>query len=116
LAEPAAVPSNIAVPQKRSIATWVALVVVTLSLSSLAFVHFREIAAMAPMIATSMNAPEGIATDFTSGRIGTPELSPDGQWIVFGASTPAIGPRSGYAHSMKCGGRFPLASIDDDFR
>jgi hypothetical protein len=43
---------------------------------------------MVPLITTSLNAPEGTAMDFgTTAAVGTPELSPDGKWIVFGART-----------------------------
>ena len=50
--------------------------------------HIREVAPVVPLINASINAPEGTAMDFGGTTAsGTPELSPDGKWIVFGART-----------------------------
>jgi Tol biopolymer transport system component len=88
MAEPAAVPSSSAAPARRSIVPWAAAAVATLGLAALAFVHLLEVTPVAPLISASMNAPEGTMMAF-AGPVasGTPELSPDGKWIVFGART-----------------------------
>jgi len=85
---PIEAPGTGAVRPHRSVVPWAIALVATLSLATLAFVHIREVPAVAPLISTSIDAPDGTVMEL-AGAIasGTPELSPDGKWAVFGART-----------------------------
>jgi Tol biopolymer transport system component len=86
LEEPAHATS--APPPRRRLVPWLIAAVASLGLATLAFVHVREVTPVAPLISTSIDAPDGTVMEL-AGAIasGTPELSPDGKWAVFGART-----------------------------
>ncbi len=65
---------------------WAAAGAAVLSTAALALVHFREVPPEAPVIHSTILAPEKATFDFTDGR-GLPALSPDGRRLVFGART-----------------------------
>jgi serine/threonine protein kinase len=50
----------------------------------IAFVGFRQASPESPVVNTSVLPPDGTIFDFTSGE-NPPALSPDGEWLVFGA-------------------------------
>ena len=92
LAEPEAASANAAAPQKRSSVPWTVAAVAILIAAALAVPavrYLREVPPVVPSLSTSLNAPEGTAMLFGNAiaATGTPELSPDGKWIVFAART-----------------------------
>jgi hypothetical protein len=81
-AEETSVPAGAVAAPPRSLVPWLATAVVAMGLAALAVVHFREVPVVAPVITSFLNADSG----FSAGG-STPELSPDGKWIVFRART-----------------------------
>jgi serine/threonine protein kinase len=79
--------AGMASAEPRSLLPWLAAGVATLASAALAVVHFREVPVVVPLITSSLTAPEGSRDSGFSDAAGTPELSPDGKWVVFVART-----------------------------
>jgi len=108
---------------QRSRAAWVVAALAAVCAGALAFVHFRETVAEAPVIRSTILPPDNTEWEFTTGR-GLPALSPDGRRIVFGARTSDgrnplwVRPLDGLTAQPLAGtdgGSFPFWSPDSRF-
>ena len=114
-ATPAAAPVG-----RISLVPWIAVGLLVLGMSALAFVHFREALPEARAVAFSLDPPLG--TTFVN-MYGAAATSPDGQYVVFSATGRGAGQTSLWLRPLNSltarplpgtdGGNFPTWSPDN---